>query len=74
MTPKQLILAIANDFYRAAQRQPYMSSTYICYMRAYRQLIEKAAPTGQIKTIVDAIATTRNVTLYAQAQAEQTQR
>lgn len=64
MTPKQLTLATANDLYCAAQCHPYMSSTYICYMRAYRRLIAQAAPTGQTKAIVDAIATTRNVTLY----------
>ena len=64
MCRKTMILTQAQAFHNAAMQAPYMSSKYIMYRRAQKRLMASLTPTGQIKTIIDTVATTRNVTLY----------
>lgn len=64
MIRKQLTLTQAQAFHNAAMQAPYMSSKYIMYRRAQKRLMASLTPPASLKTIVDAIATTRNVTLY----------
>lgn len=64
MHRKTLTLTQAQAFHKAAMQAPYMSSKYIMYRRAQRRLLATTTPPASIKTIVDAIAIKRNVTLY----------